>query len=196
MEGFLDRLLDQQDGAASALRERSVIHAVPNMNPDGSALGNLRVNAAGTNLNRAWADPDAERSPEVLHVRRMMIESGIDLCLDVHGDEALPYNFIVGFEGIAEASPEQLAAMNRFRDTLAWLNPDFQTLQGYPTAQPGRGLTTTCTGYLACHHAVVSMTLEMPFKDTANRPCPEVGWSPERAKALGRSVVEALLLCP
>lgn len=193
MEGFLDRLLDPEDGAASALLRRAVIHAVPNMNPDGSALGNLRVNSVGTNLNREWENPSLDKSPEVFHVRQMMQHSAIDLCLDVHGDEGLPYNFIAGFEGIAEASPEMLATMNKFRDTLAWLNPDFQTEYGYPKITPGKGMKTTSTGYLAAYQGAVSMTLEMPFKDTANAPNPEVGWSPDRAKALGRSTVEAML---
>ncbi len=193
MEGFLHRLIDPEDGAAAALRRRAVIHAVPNMNPDGSALGNLRVNSVGTNLNREWEAPSLEKSPEVFHIRQLMQDSEIDLCLDVHGDEGLPYNFIAGFEGIAEASKAQLAAMNKFRDTLAWLNPDFQTAHGYPKAAPGKGMKTTSTGYLAAYHGVVSMTLEMPFKDTANAPNPGVGWSPDRAKALGRSSVEAML---
>ena len=193
MEGFLDRLCDPEDGAATALLRSAVIHAVPNMNPDGSALGNLRVNSTGTNLNREWESPSLENSPEVFHVRQMMQDSGIDLCLDVHGDEGLPYNFIAGFEGIAEASAEQLAALNKFRDSLAWLNPDFQTQHGYPKVTPGKGMKTTSTGYLAAYHGVVSMTLEMPFKDTANVPNPAVGWSPDRAKSLGRSTVEAML---
>ena len=193
MEGFLDRLLDPEDGAATALLRGTVVHAVPNMNPDGSALGNLRVNSVGTNLNREWESPSLEKSPEVFHVRQMMQDSGIDLCLDVHGDEGLPYNFIAAFEGIAEATPAHLATMNKFRDTLAWLNPDFQTKHGYPKVTPGKGMKTTSTGYLAAYEGVVSMTLEMPFKDTANAPNPSVGWSPDRAKALGRSTVEAML---
>lgn len=45
---------------------------VPNMNPDGSWRGHLRTNAAGANLNREWAAPSAQRSPEVLLVRTKM----------------------------------------------------------------------------------------------------------------------------
>ncbi len=193
VEGFLDRLLDLEDGAVRALRDRAGLHVVPNMNPDGSVLGNLRVNAAGANLNREWESPDIARNPEVFHIRRLMIESGIALCLDVHGDETLPYNFIAGFEGIAESGPTQLAALERFRTGLARINPDFQTRRGYPKTRPGNGMTTTCTGYFARRHGVVAMTLEMPFKDPANAPDPRVGWSPARAMALGRSTVEALL---
>ncbi len=36
------------------------------------------------------------------------------------------------------------------------------------------------------------MTLEMPFKDNADAPNPEQGWSPERSRQLGRSVLEAI----
>lgn len=37
------------------------------------------------------------------------------------------------------------------------------------------------------------MTLEMPFKDNANRPDAEFGWSPERCRALGGAVLAPLL---
>ncbi|MBH69329.1 MAG: hypothetical protein CMM58_13325 [Rhodospirillaceae bacterium] len=193
MEGLLKRLLDNQDGAVQRLLQRVNIFAVPNMNPDGSVLGNLRVNSTGINLNREWENPSEALSPEVFHIRNMMIDSHIKLCLDVHGDEALPYNFIAGFEGIAEASETQLRIMNTYRDNLERLNPDFQTLHGYPKVQRGKGMKTTATGYLSAYQGAVSMTLEMPFKDAQNAPNSLFGWSPERSMALGRSTVEALL---
>jgi hypothetical protein len=37
------------------------------------------------------------------------------------------------------------------------------------------------------------MTLEMPFKDNDGRPDPVHGWSPARAKHLGRACLDALL---
>ena len=43
---------------ARVLLERAVFYVVPNMNPDGSALGNLRTNAAGANLSGSVAVPD------------------------------------------------------------------------------------------------------------------------------------------
>jgi murein tripeptide amidase MpaA len=193
MEGLLHRLLDPHDGAVRSLLGRITLHAVPNMNPDGSALGNLRVNSVGTNLNREWETPSLDKSPEVFYVRQKMLDSKIKFCLDVHGDEGLPFNFIAGFEGIAEASDKQLGNMNKFRDTLARINPDFQTANGYPKVSKGRGMKTTSTGYLAAYHGVVSMTLEMPFKDASNAPDLDFGWSPERSMSLGRSSVEAML---
>lgn len=193
VEGFLDRVLDPADGAARALLGKAALHVVPNMNPDGTALGNLRVNAAGANLNREWAEPSEAKSPEVFHVRRRMREIGVDLCLDAHGDEGLPYNFIAGFDGVPDVSRARLAVMERFKDSLAAINPDFQTAHGYPKAPPGKGNLTTSTGHLAHALGAVSMTLEMPFKDAANAPDPVVGWSAERSIALGRSALDAML---
>ena len=100
MEGFLERLLDPADALARALLEKARFFVVPNMNPDGSRRGHLRTNAAGINLNRAWAAPSMEESPEVYFVGAEMARTGVDFCLDVHGDEALPYAFIAGPEGI------------------------------------------------------------------------------------------------
>ena len=46
------------------------------------------------------ARASAEKSPEVLCVRNAMDETGVDFAMDVHGDEAIPANFLAGFEGI------------------------------------------------------------------------------------------------
>ena len=122
-----------------------------------------------------------------------MIDTGIKFCLDVHGDEGLPYNFIAGFEGIAEASAQQLELLDAYRNNLAKFNGDFQTIYGYPKVQRGKGMKTTATGYFSAYHGAVAMTLEMPFKDAKNAPDEKYGWSPSRSMALGRSTVEAIL---
>ena len=90
----------RRSGRRAALRAKATFHVVPNMNPDGSFRGHLRTNAAGVNLNREWHAPTPEKSPEVLCVRNAMDETGVDFAMDVHGDEAIPANFLAGFEGI------------------------------------------------------------------------------------------------
>lgn len=192
MEGFLARLLDPLDPVAASLLERAVFHVVPNMNPDGSRRGHLRTNAVGTNLNREWQNPSLERSPEVALIREQMYQTGVDFCLDVHGDEALPYNFIAGFEGIPSLNETQLSLLTEFRTRLAALCPDFQTVHGYPRAQPGKANLSTCTNYLAEHFGCLAMTLEQPFKDAANHPMPGQGWSPGRCGKLAHACLDAL----
>ena len=65
LAGFLDRLLDSHSALARHALQKAVFYIVPNMNPDGSWRGHLRTNAAGANLNREWAKPSLDTSPEV-----------------------------------------------------------------------------------------------------------------------------------
>jgi len=192
VEGFLERLLEPADGVARSLLAQTTIYLVPNMNPDGSVRGHLRVNACGVNLNRAWRDPDTETSPEVYYVRERMHATGVDLALDVHGDEALPYNFIAGGEGAPRWSDAMEAELQAFKQLLLRITPDFQTEYGYPRNAPGTADLRKCTDYITETFGCLAMTLEMPFKDTANHPLPSTGWSGERSKRLGAVFVDAL----
>ena len=192
MEGWLQRLLDEDDATSRALRQLADIHVVPNMNPDGSVRGHLRTNAVGTNLNREWQEPSMDKSPEVLLVRNRMHEVGIDLCIDVHGDEAIPHNFIAGTEGVTDWNDQRDQTLIDFKNNLASLNPDFQTEHGYPRNAPNSANLAICSNYIAHTFGCPAYTLEMPFKDTANTPQPDVGWSPERSVLLGGSFVTAV----
>lgn len=193
MEGLLDRLLDGDDPISQALLDQAVFYLVPNMNPDGSRRGHLRTNASGTNLNREWYNPSMARSPEVYLVREQMIARGVDFCLDVHGDEALPYNFIAGSEGIADWSASRLALQDDFKAAFVEASPDFQTKYGYPISPPKQSNLAKATDYIAQTFGCLAMTLEMPFKDSQITPNPEFGWSPNRCKHLSGGVMRALL---
>ena len=193
VEGLLERLLDGSDSVSRSLLRHCVFYVVPNMNPDGSVLGNLRTNAAGTNLNREWMDASLERSPEVFLVRRRMLDAGVDRCLDVHGDEGLPYNFVVGSEGTAGYSPRTAELEGVFK--AAWLAncPDFQDDVNYGACAPGTANPTLATNWIAQQFGCLAFTIEMPFKDNAKLPDPCVGWNGERSRKLGASVLQALL---
>ena len=192
MEGFLGRLLDPADPLARALLARATFHVVPNMNPDGSRRGHLRTNAAGANLNREWQAPSLEKSPEVFHIRAAMAETGVDFCLDVHGDEAIPYNFLAGTAGIPSLAARQTALHQAYAEALRRANPDFQIGHGYPDNKPGKANLTMCSNYIAETHGCLAMTLEMPFKDNLLAPDPVAGWSPERSRKLGAASLDAL----
>jgi murein tripeptide amidase MpaA len=192
MEGALERLLDDADPVARRLLTRATFHVVPNMNPDGSRRGHLRTNAVGTNLNREWHDPSAERSPEVLCVRNEMDRTGVDFAMDVHGDEAIPANFLAGFEGIPSWNEGQQELFDRFAAELVRFSPDFQTRKGYEVSKPGGANMSMSTSQLAERYGAVSMTLEMPFKDNEDLPDPRRGWSPERSALLARACLDAL----
>jgi murein tripeptide amidase MpaA len=192
MEGALEKLTDEDDPVARVLRRDCTFHVVPNMNPDGSRRGHLRTNAAGTNLNREWHAPSTDKSPEVLCVRNAMDETGVDFAMDVHGDEAIPANFLAGFEGIPSLTERQQALFNRFGETLEKLSPDFQRSQGYEIPAPGQANMSMSTTQLAERYGCVSMTLEMPFKDNFDLPDEVYGWSPQRSKYLAYACLDAL----
>jgi len=115
------------------------------------------------------------------------------MVMDVHGDEALPYNFIAGAEGIPGYTDKQEKDLADFKAAYAAISPDFQTKHGYAVAAPGTSNMTYCTSFTASEYNCLSMTLEMPFKDNADLPDPIYGWSPERAARLGAASLDAML---
>ena len=195
MEGLINRLVDDSDPVVRSVLQKSVIYLVPNMNPDGSRRGHLRTNAAGINLNREWHQSSLEKSPEVYHVLEKMKSTGLDFGLDVHGDEALPYNFLAGTEGIPGWSKSRQKKLDLYKQTLASINPDFQTEHGYPANSAGNANMSYCSNALAEHFNAPVMTLEMPYKDALDTPDNEQGWSPERCMKLASSCLDALYMC-
>lgn len=193
MEGALECLTDPTDPIARGLLKQCRLHIVPNCNPDGSRRGHLRTNAAGTNLNREWSRPSAEKSPEVLAIRNKMDETGVDYAMDVHGDEAIPAVFLAGFEGIPGWTDEQGEKFYRYQRILDRRTPDFQVKLGYPKTPAGKANLGISTNLVAERYGACAMTLEMPYKDLADFPEPEQGWSPERCKLLARDCLAALL---
>jgi len=195
MEGLINRLVDHSDPVVNSILDKGVIYLVPNMNPDGSRRGHLRTNAVGSNLNREWDNPTPDKSPEVLCVREKIMQTGLDFGLDVHGDEALPYNFIAGTEGIPGWNHERQQQLELFKMTLANINPDFQVENGYPPNPGGGANMSYCSNSLAQRFGALVMTLEMPFKDATGTPDRIQGWSPERCGRLAHSCLDALHLC-
>jgi murein tripeptide amidase MpaA len=191
VEGFLERLLDPEEPVSRSLLDHAVVYLVPNMCLDGAVRGHLRCNARGKNLNREWAEPSKDDSPEVYFTREKMHATGVDLCFDVHGDEALPYNFIAGGEGAPNWDERKQRLLDTFNDRLAEISPDFQTKIGYEVDAPNSSDLKKNTDYMTETFDCLAMTLEMPFKDNADLPMPEIGWSPDRCKHLGAACIDA-----
>jgi murein tripeptide amidase MpaA len=192
MEGALEMLTDAGNATTGRLLEKCTFHVVPNMNPDGTFRGHLRTNAAGVNLNREWHAPTLEKSPEVLCVRERMNETGVALAMDVHGDEAIPANFLAGFEGIPSWTDALGEKFYDFGRRLAARTPDFQTEKGYEKSAPGKANLSMSTNQVAERFGAVAMTLEMPFKDHDPNADAEFGWSPERSKKLAHACLETI----
>lgn len=192
VEGLLDRLVSPHDATARALLGRATFYVVANMNPDGAVRGNLRTNAAGANLNREWLAPSVERSPEVLVVREAMERTGVDVFIDAHGDEGLPYVFVDGGDRLASFTPAQRERERRFATALEAVNPDFQTVHGYHRDKETKVNLALASKWVGHRFGALSLTLEMPFKDNANLPDPRSGWNGARSARLGADFLPAL----
>lgn len=192
MEGMLESLLDSDNPIAKSLLKNCRFHVVPNMNPDGSYRGNLRTNATGANLNREWLEPSMEKSPEVFLVRQQMHKIGVDMSLDIHGDEAIPYNFVAGCEGNPNYNDRLKDLEDTFKNAFEAASPDFQDVHKYDDDKPGKGDLRIATNYIGQTFNCLSFTVEMPFKDNHDFPDEQYGWSAERSKKLGEDVLIAI----
>lgn len=193
VEGLVQRLLDETDTVGRALLNKAVFYVVPNMNPDGSARGHLRLNAIGVNLNREWQTPSLENSPEVFYVREKMLATGIDMFLDIHGDEAIPFNFVAGSEGIPSYDARLENLENKFKQALLTVTPEFQDEHGYGKDKPGEANLTVASNWVGEQFKCLSYTVEMPFKDHNKHPDSLYGWSPERSIGFGHDTLAAVL---
>lgn len=59
--------------------------------------------------------------------------------IDIHGAEALPYNFFVSSSAIPGWTPRLADLEAALSAALVVANPDFQTRVGYPRGAPGKG---------------------------------------------------------
>jgi murein tripeptide amidase MpaA len=110
----------------------------------------------------------------------------------VHGDEAIPYNFIAGPEGVPSFGERQARLLSGFKNALLQASPDFQTEEGYPANQPGRANLKIGANWIAENFGCLAMTLEMPFKDIGDGREQRQGWSPTRSRLLGRANLDAI----
>lgn len=193
VEGLIERLIDESDPVARAALALADFHVVPNMNPDGSVRGNLRTTATGANLNREWLAPSMEHSPEVFVVRRAMESTGVDLFIDVHGDEALPYVFVAGSEMLPDFTERQRIEQAAFVAAFKAASPDFQDRYGYAAGKYSSDALKLASKWVGHRFGCLSLTLELPFKDNADAPDPRVGWNGARSKRLGCAMLLPML---
>ncbi len=100
MEGAL-RFVTSDEPAARALRDKVVFKFTPMMDPDGCALGKVRFNAHGWDVNRHWDKVDLrdprwlKLMPEIWYVKKAILAAHasqpIDLLVNMHNTETAEY---------------------------------------------------------------------------------------------------------
>ncbi|MBP9743039.1 MAG: hypothetical protein KBD37_06765 [Burkholderiales bacterium] len=194
MEGFIHKLLNAQDSISKTLLKDCVFYLVPNMNPDGAYLGNLRVNSKGINLNREWLSPSIDSSPEVYYVQQKMQQTGVHMFFDIHGDEAIPYVFTSGCEENPSYSAKQADLAQTFTHYFELINPDYQNVVGYTKGHFNQEASSLATSWVGNEFDCLAFTIELPFKDNHNLPDVVYGWNGKRSYLLGESLLAAINL--
>jgi murein tripeptide amidase MpaA len=189
MEGLIRRLLDRNDSAAQQLIGKATLYLVPNMNPDGSTGGNLRANAAGVDLNRAWNDPQPN-APEVIAVRDPISTTGVDFFLDIHGDEERPFIWIVGPHP-ANVTPEADRVQKQFEAMLAERYTEVRPRPDSIPA-PNRPDSGMSVDYIAPTFHCPALIVELPFKETVGSGGKRDSLLAAGCMDFGRSSVEVL----
>ena len=128
-------------------------------------------------------------------MRQRMQQTGVSAFLDVHGDEGLPWVFVVGNEMLPGFTPAQAAEQAAFIATFKQASPDFQDVHGYASGKYSEQALRLASKWVGHSFGCLSLTLEMPFKDNNGLPDAECGWSGERSRQLGAASLLPLLQC-
>ncbi len=164
IEGIMRRLADTNDPTVERLLAAGIaFYCVPNINPDGTAMGNLRANAAGIDLNRDWKQTVEPKSVEVAGLMKALEAEGVDFFLDLHGDEEHQYVWLVQPHPdvvAPEVAPHQEYMEAYVRDRYAEYGP-------MPTSDtPWPADSGMAVDYVAWKFKCPSLIVELPFKDT------------------------------
>lgn len=228
MEGFLRRILSPSppDDAVRRLLAadgdvRLDFHVAPCVNVAGAVAGRHRTNGHGYDLNRSWGrwararlaeegvdtELSAPVAPEVDALMERMDVTGVDLLIDCHGDETMPYAFLSKTALAAPGVPDAVRELRaEFLAAYQLADPALETPPeepgavgavqpvGYPEPAPGKADLSICSAAVAAHFGCLAVTLEMPFKGNANASSAESreGWSVEDCTRMGGAAVDAI----
>ncbi len=190
--GLLSFLLGDSSEAQSLLKS-CVFHIVPDINPDGVALGHHRTNALGVNLNRAWALDSPAKAPTIYAFQQALLQwktdgRTVDVFLDMHSDEIARENVVYAINGEV-TSPEYQQLQDKFLSLWQEENPDFsaEKSSAYASLDPrlARQWVYRATGAL-------SYTFEMTYHDAPYSQYEGEYITPERTFELGAAAGRAL----
>jgi hypothetical protein len=128
---------------------------------------------------------------------KKMKQTGVDLLLDIHGDEEIPYHFIMPAKGSCTIA----AQANQFKSNFMTATNEFQIEVDYDSfyEKQNRCCGTNCGGpqtmaseYVTNTYGCLALVLEMPFIDHNNYPNSVTGWSASRSINLGANILKPI----
>ena len=150
---FVETLL-ADNALANSFRQHYNLLVIPNVNPDGVAMGNWRHNANGVDLNRDWITFKQPETQQVHQYLQKLVAKGdkIKFAVDFHSTQhdvfyTMPVNYGV----------ENKYFVKHWLNTLDRLMPNFDVIQK-PGNKPNNGVSKQ---YFADNYNVHAITYEM-----------------------------------
>lgn len=190
-EWFVEGLIDYVTGPnfPETFFDNAVLYIVPNMNPDGSYLGNLRTNAAGLDLNRQWDTQNNQTtSPEVYYVRNAILQTGAAAFFDIHGDETHPHVFLNSHATGCALDQSVLDLEHEFIRAYRISSPYLQEESCYKPDQIGMANKNIASAFISQHLGCLSLTIEMPSKELENQD-----WTVQDCKQFGANLLQPIM---
>lgn len=188
IDAMMRRLANGEDATVKRLLEAGIaLYCVPNINPDGTASGNLRANAAGIDLNRDWKQTVEPKSIEVAGLLKAMEAEGVDFFLDLHGDEACQYVWLVQPHKdlvTPKNAPLQELMESYVHDRYAEYGP---MPEGETPVDSGMAID-----YVAWKFKCPTLIVELPFKDTIGAKGEVDSLQSAGCEAFGRDCVDMI----
>ena len=128
--------------------------------------------------------------PERLSLEALAFARGLATQLGAKLDAVLLGS---GTEGVAGYSDRIENLENTFKASWLAACPDFQTTRGYGRSRPNSANLALATNWVGQNFGCLAFTIEMPFKDNSDLPDAHLGWSADRSKKLGASVLLPIL---
>lgn len=132
------RFLLSEDAQAARIRNQVIYKIFPMADPDGVALGSVRFNVNGYDLNRNWDTPNATTMPEIWGQRHAVLDwvgSGrhVDLFISLHNDETPEYiEGPAAFRSLGQRVFHALVTMTTFNPTAPFRIAAETTTAGHP----------------------------------------------------------------
>ncbi len=190
--GLISMLLSDEP-LARDLRKKCVFQIVPDINPDGVAIGNHRTNPRGVNLNRAWKDERPKDAPSIHgfqeEVRKWKAAGRpFDFFFDMHSDEIQRSNVVYAMDGTITDENYQRRQL-RLLELWQEEDDDFSATQSsfYPGLDP-----RLARQWMFLETGAISFTWEMTYHDAPYSSGGDAYIDPPRTFELGCALGRAL----
>ncbi|WP_313077604.1 hypothetical protein [Agrobacterium pusense] len=134
-----------------------------------------------------------KETPAVRSVLDKMELTGVDFCLDIHGDEEIPFIFIASVDRLLPLPPDTTRTLDLFEDLLGREDPNFLRHPFLDREHIKMSPQSFCVPHLMQRFDIPAVTLELPFKQYSAHTSSKRDFGAAECVQSGRIMVDVLL---